>query len=74
MNKTSVAPTKIINKMYENHVNDVDTEEAAQTSRVCKISVSPRVNGCLRKMKRTDMVVVMVNRRGSSVISENSLY
>ena len=73
MNNTRVAPRKIINRIYENQVNEVSIEDVRQINSVCKIRVSPRVSGCLRKINVIDVVAVIVRSVGIRVISEDSL-
>lgn len=73
MNKTKVAPRKIINRIYENQENEADSEDIEQINKVCNISVTPKVSGCLRKINIIDTVIVIVNKMGNKVISENSL-
>ena len=73
MNRTSVAPKKMMNRMKENHLVIAHILVEMQIINVCKIRVSPRARGWESWVNDRDRDKDSINDEIMIRMSENSL-
>ena len=62
MNSTSMAPKKIKNKIYENHMDLAKSPEVTQIRIVCANNVIPIARGCFIFVKQIARAMLIVEK------------